>query len=75
MNKTKKESKKAIGLSLAVALVFLFSTPASAAKKGASLSVLKNDGASVNGELIAVKGSTLIIKNEYTGLDISLRAR
>ena len=74
MSKTKRGIKKAVSLSLAVALVLLLSTPAAAARKtGANLSILKKDGASVEGELIAVKGRTLIIKGEDLGLDISLQ--
>ena len=50
-----------MSLGLALALVFLISTSASADKMGAGLRILKKDGASVEGELIAAKVRVLVL--------------
>ena len=71
MSKTSKRIKKGMSLILVTALVLLLSTSAAAARKtGANLIILKKDGASVKGELIAVKGRTLILS--HNGVDTSL---
>jgi len=56
MNKTVNRNKKSVSLGLALVLVFLIPTQASADKMGAGLRILKKDGALVEGELISVKG-------------------
>jgi len=71
MNKTVNRNKKRVSLGLALVLVFLIATQASADKMGVGLRILKKDGAQVEGELILVKGRILTVmgsSHEYVGV-------
>ncbi len=56
-------------------LVFVFillSIPAFGAKRGAEIVVQKNDGHQVQGELIAVKKTSLLLLESESGFDVSI---
>ena len=60
-----------------VALLLMFSILAFsgnlyAEKKGADLIIQKTDGTQVRGELIAVKKSSLLLLDRYSGSDVSI---
>ena len=72
MSKMNMGIKKGISLSLEFALVFLLWSPASAEKTGANLQILKKEGGSVEGELIAVRDKTLFLMESSSQATVSL---
>jgi hypothetical protein len=51
--------------------VMLFGAGVASAGQGAALILLKSDGTLLSGELLAVKGSTLILKDDVTAMGIT----
>jgi hypothetical protein len=72
MSKSGKVIRRGTSLSLVIALIFLLSSPAAAEKTGVSLRILRNSRVWFEGELIAVKGASLLLKDESTSADTSI---
>jgi len=63
--------KKACALFFVVFL-FLLTGPLHGERRGAEVTIEKNDGRKVSGELIAVKEDTLLLKESQSGADVSI---
>ena len=64
--------KKTISLFLVLSLLLLSIPLTAKEKKGADLMVRKADGTEVRGELIAVKGNSLVLMERSSGADVTV---
>ena len=66
------KGKKFIALFIVFSLLALSSNLMAKERRGATLVIQKKDGQQVNGELIAVKQTSLLLKDSESGADVSV---
>lgn len=69
MRNINKAMRGGLNQSLVIILMLLFASPAAAEKTGADLRISRKDGVSVEGELIAIKKTILVLKGAPVGKD------
>jgi hypothetical protein len=63
--------KKLISLFLVFSMIGLYGNLYATERHGADLAIQKTDGQQIKGELIAVKGNSLLLKEQHSGADVT----